>query len=205
MVAKQARKPTTAVPQLERRRFTADEYERLIEAGILREDERLELWAGEIVCMSPIGRRHQARVAWLNDRFAHATRDRAIVWVQGSFRIDGGWEPQPDVLLLRRRDDFYESALPGPADVLLLIEVADTSLEYDRDTKLPRYAAAGIVEVWIEDLPGDRLLVYREPKDGRYLTALTLGRGETIAPLAFPELALALDDLLGTPPAPAAG
>ncbi|HZQ34913.1 MAG TPA: Uma2 family endonuclease [Dehalococcoidia bacterium] len=116
-----------------------------------------------------------------------------------------GSEPQPDLVLLRPRDDLYESGLPGPDDVLLLIEVADTSLAYDRDDKLPLYAAAGIIEVWIEDLPGDRLFVHREPQDGRYRTALTLTRGDAITPLAFPELSLSLDDLLGMPPAPGPG
>jgi Uma2 family endonuclease len=167
VVAKRARKPEPEVA-LQRRRFSADEYERMIETGILRDDERLELWEGDILCMSPVGKRHQARVTWLNDHFASATHGRAIVWVQGSFRMHDGAEPQPDLLLLRYRDDFYESALPEPADVLLLVEVADTSLVHDRDEKLPRYAAAGIIEVWIEDLSGDRLLAYREPRGGRY-------------------------------------
>ncbi|HLZ69854.1 MAG TPA: Uma2 family endonuclease [Dehalococcoidia bacterium] len=133
-----------------------------------------------------------------------------------------GSEPEPNLLLLRHRDDVYEDALPGPADVLL-VEVADSSLAIDRDQKLPRYAAAGTVEVWIGDLQGDGLLVYREPKtwfqnrrsrsiaslqagtragfetickDGRY-TKTELVEGGTLSPLAFPQLVLALDDVLG--------
>lgn len=196
MVAKRARPPESAAT-VQRRRFSADEYERLVAAAILRDDERLELWEGDILCMSPIGKRHQSRVAWLNDRFVAATHGRAIVWVQGSFRMHDGSEPQPDLLLLRYRDDFYANALPGPDDVLLLVEVAETSLTHDRDEKLPRYAAAGIVEVWIEDLPGDRLPVYREPRDGRYAKTEILRRGGTISPIAFPTLVLAVDELLG--------
>src|SRR5262249_12248522 len=94
MVAKRARQPELeALPG--RRRFSADEYERMVEVDILRDDKRLELWEGDILCMSPIGKRHQSRVAWLNDRFAAATHGRAIVWVQGSFRMHDGAEPQP--------------------------------------------------------------------------------------------------------------
>jgi Uma2 family endonuclease len=108
-----------------------------------------------------------------------------------------GAEPQPDLLLLRYRDDFHANALPSPADVLLLVEIADTSLAHDRDEKLPRCAAAGISEVWIEDLAGDRLLVYREPRDGRYTKAEILERGGSVSPVAFPDRALPLDEMLG--------
>ena len=199
MVAKPVGKPRSAT-LLQRRRFSADEYERMIETGILTEDERVELVKGEIICMAPIGVRHVAAVNRHTNRFSRLLPD-IIVSVQNPIRLPQGSQLQPDVALLRPSDDFYEDRLPEAGDVLLLIEVADTSLDYDRDTKLPLYAEAGIVEVWIEDLPGDQLLVYREPKDGHYRTAFTAKRGDTLAPLAFPELTLALDDLLGLPPA----
>ncbi|HLZ73189.1 MAG TPA: Uma2 family endonuclease [Dehalococcoidia bacterium] len=189
--------PPAPAPALERRRFSIDEYDRMIAAGILCEDERVELLEGAIVCMAPIGVRHVAAVHRLTTRFSRELPD-VIVSVQNPIRLPQGSEPQPDVAILRPREDFYESGLPGPADVLLLIEIADTSLEYDRDVKLPLYAAAGSIEVWIEDLNGERMLVYREPKDGQYTRMQVIERGGTLAPLAFPELTLALDDLLGS-------
>jgi Uma2 family endonuclease len=202
MVAKQARKPKPdALPQ--RRRFTADEYERMIEVGILRKEERVELLEGEVFCMAAIGPRHQECV----DRTTHWFRlhlpDNAILRVQGSFRQSETFEPQPDILILRYRDDFYRSRLPNPEDVLLLIEVADSSLAYDRNTKSRWYASANIREFWIEDVKGDCIHVFRSPSGDRYRDVFTARRGETIAPLAFPELTLSLDDLLGAPPAPA--
>jgi Uma2 family endonuclease len=105
--------------------------------------------------------------------------------------------PQPDVCLVLPRPDFYQNAHPEARDVLLAVEVADTSLDRDRGRKLPAYAAAGIPEAWLVNLPGDVVEVYREPREGRYTDARTAGRGETIAPLAFPDLALRVDEILG--------
>lgn len=204
MVARQARKPRPEAPHLERRRFSADEYERMIEAGILGKEERLELVGGEIVCMAAIGPRHQECVDRTNHCFRQHLPNNAILRVQGSFRQSDVLEPQPNILILRYRDDFYRSRLPGPADVLLLIEVADSSLRYDRTTKSGWYASAGVREFWIEDVQGDCVHVFRSPCEGHYHDIFTVRRGHTIAPLAFPELMLSLDDLLGAPPAPAA-
>jgi Uma2 family endonuclease len=183
--------------QIERRRFTAEEFERLAEAGILAEDERVELINGEIVQMSPIGRRHAAGVARIGDLFAERLRRRALVWVQNPVHLGPDQAPQPDVALLRRRADYYRASAPGPADILLVVEVADTSAEYDREVKLPLYGQAGVAEAWLVDLSADRLLVARQPAPDGYRTVAVLGRGEQVVPLAFPDLALPVADLLG--------
>src|SRR5436190_15615228 len=133
---------------VKRRRFTLDEYHRMGKTGILSEDDRVELIEGEIIEMSPIGSRHAACVDRFNELIARL-RLNIIVRVQSSIQLDDYSQPQPDLALLRRRDDFYSSSLPRPADVLLVIEVADTTLEYDRFVKLPLSAHAGIPEAWL--------------------------------------------------------
>ncbi len=180
-----------------RRRFTVDEYHRMAEAGILHEDDRVELLEGEIVEMSPIGRRHQACVDRLTQWLVPALRGRAIVRVQGSVKLSDVSAPQPDVLLLRPRQDFYATVDPGPDDVFLVIEVADTSLRYDQGIKVPLYARHGIPEVWVIDLAEERVFIYRDPHPGAgYRAVEVLGRGARLAPQAFPELELAIDELL---------
>ncbi len=187
----------TVTELITRRRFTVDEYHRMAEAGILHEDDRVELIEGEIVEMSPIGRRHQACVDRLTHWLVPALRGRAIVRVQGSVRLSDISAPQPDVLLLRPRQDFYATVDPGSDDVVLAIEVADTSLRYDQGIKVPLYARHGIPEVWVVDLAEERVLVYREPDPGvGYRAVEVLGRGDRLAPHAFPDLELAVDDLL---------
>ncbi len=180
-----------------RRLFTADEYHRMAEAGILRRDEHVELIEGEILQVAPLGSRHAGRVDWLNAWFSVRLAGRVIVRIQSSVRLALRLEPEPDVALLRFRDDFYASRLPGPDDVLLIIEVADTSLPYDRDTKQRLYATAGIREFWIVDLRNMQLLVCRSPRDGRYTENTALQPGATISPLEFPELSLTVDEILG--------
>lgn len=168
----------------------------MAKAGILGEDDRVELLDGVIVTMAPIGSRH---AAWV-DRFAHwfvpRLNDRAIVRVQNPVRLDAGSEPEADIALVRPRADHYAHAHPEPGDVLLLIEVADATLSYDRDVKLRRYARAGIPEVWIADARRARLFACRDPEGERYRSIRIVQRGETIAPLAFPDLELRLDDVI---------
>ena len=180
-----------------RRRFTADDYHRMAACGILAEDDRVELLDGDIVEMTPIGPRHLARVDRLNDLLAHRFHGRAIVRVQGSIRLDPRSEPQPDLTLLKHRPDFYDRIATGPGDVLLMIEVGDTSADFDREVKLPLYARDGIPEVWLVNLSGGRLEVYATPEGAIYRDACFLERGESIAPTAFPDLVLQLDDILG--------
>jgi Uma2 family endonuclease len=139
--------------------FTVDDYYRMAEAGILKSTDRVELIRGEIIEMSPIGRRHAASVDRATELFVTRLHGRAIVRVQNPNRLDQYSEPQPDISLLKPRTDYYESGHPEPADIYLVIEVSDTPLAFDRDVKLPMYAIAGIREVWIVDLNGSALLV----------------------------------------------
>jgi Uma2 family endonuclease len=146
-----------------RRLFTADEYHRMTQAGILSEDDRVELIEGEIVQMSPIGSRHARCVRLLNRIFSKGVGDRAIVDVQNPIRLGERLEPQPDVALLRPRPDFYAGVHPGPEDVLLIAEVMERSAAFDREVKAPLYARSGIPEVWWVDLEEEVVEVYREP------------------------------------------
>src|SRR5881397_4121970 len=180
-----------------RRRFTVDEYHRMGEAGILNEDDRVELIRGEIVQMSPIGIQHAACVARLTEILLGRLRGRATLWPQNPLTILPDSEPQPDIILLRHRADFYAGELPGPDDVALLVEVADTSLRYDRHVKGPLYAEAGVQDYWIVDLTGGAVEVHREPVAGAFPLTERVARGGTLTPLAFPDTPLAAADVLG--------
>ena len=182
---------------LTRRRFTASEYHQMAQAGILTEDDRVELIDGEIVQTTPIGRRHAACVDRLNRLFADNLGHAVQIRVQNPVRLDEHSEPQPDVALLRPRPDFYASGHPTPADVLLLVEVAETSVQVDRQGKAPLYARSGVPEVWLVDLEQDTITVYRDPAPGGYRTAWMVRRGERLAPLAFADRELAVADVLG--------
>jgi len=180
-----------------KRRFTVHDYERMGRAGILTEDDRVELIDGEIIQMSPIGSRHVAVVGRFSKRFEQRFGDVALVFVQSPVRLAEHDEPEPDLALVRPRPDFYAAALPTPADIFLLVEVADTSLDFDRRQKLPLYARRGIPEVWLADVTTDTILVSRDPTPSGYRAAWTVGRGDRIAPLAFPERELDGAELLG--------
>ena len=183
--------------QTSTRLFTAQEYERMGEAGILGEDERVELLAGEIVEMSPIGKRHNASVMALDALLQQFFRASAHIGVQGPIHLDEISEPQPDLMVLRPRSDSYFDALPGPADVLLLIEVADRSLEDDRGRKLPLYAAAGIPEVWLVNLRDDLIEVFSRPIGETYQEARQVARGGTVTAITIPGLTIPADRILG--------
>ena len=183
--------------QLLRRRFTVDEYHQMGQVGILHEDDRLELLEGEIVEMAPIGSRHQATVDRLTRLFSESATEVALVRVQGPVRLAEDSEPQPDLTLLRGRTDFYASAHPGAGDVLLLVEVSDTSLEYDRELKLPLYANHGVSEVWLVDLEAEVVEVYRDPSTEGYREVLRVGRGQGLSPKSLPNLQLLAEDILG--------
>jgi Uma2 family endonuclease len=183
--------------QLLKRRFTVEEYYRMAEAGILSPDERVELIDGEIVAMAAIGSRHAACVNRLNRLLTQRVGDRAVVSVQNPIRLSQYSEPQPDLALLRPRADFYALAHAEPGDVLLVIEVADTSVGFDRAVKIPLYAQAGIAEAWLVDLTNAWLTVYRRPTSQGYADAQQLQRGQSLAIEAFPDIALLVDDILG--------
>ena len=145
-------------------RLSVDDYERMGQANILGEDDRVELIDGEIIDMPPIGSPHGGAVKRIANRLARAFGEtEAILAVQAPLRLSDFSEPQPDIALLRPRDDFYAKSHPRPEDVLLIIEVAETSLRYDRDKKLPLYARADIPECWLVDLAGQALWIYRNP------------------------------------------
>ena len=188
--------PTAAaVPT--RRRFTVAEYYALADAGILSENDRVELLDGDLIVMPPIGDWHAGGVKFFNNTMLPQLRGRAMIAVQDPVRLDEHSEPQPDVMLLLWRDDFYRSGHPRPTDVLLLIEVADTTLDYDQKRKLPVYARAGIPEVWIINRPARRIESYSDPSGNTYSTVRHFSPGETVAPQAFPDVTLAVDRIIG--------
>jgi len=166
----------------------------MAEVGILSEDDRVELIEGEIIKMTPIRSRHAGCVSRLNARLLSET---AIVSVQNPLRLSNLSEPKPDIILLRPRNDFYSNAHRTPTDVLLIIEVSDTSLEYDRDIKIPLYATASISEVWLVNLIKDMIEIYREPQEGMYREVRYFTRGETVSPLFNPKLTLSVDSIIG--------
>jgi Uma2 family endonuclease len=182
---------------VERWRFTVDDFYRMGEVGILPPDARVELIDGEVIKMAPIGSHHNGSVVGLDELLRERLGHRVTISTQGPLNVGPYGNPQPDVLILKRRNDHYRNANPTAADVLLLVEVSDTTLPYDRDTKAPLYARAGIVEYWIADLVGGRLLVCRGPVDGVYHDVAILTREDTVAPLAFPDLTIAVADILG--------
>ncbi len=177
--------------------FTVDEYYRMAEAGILGPEDRVELIDGEIIEMSPIGVRHAACVNRATEAFIAAFRGRAVVSPQNPLRLSNYTEPQPDLVLLKPRADYYASKRSAAEDALLVLEVSDTTLRYDRNVKLPHYAAAGVREVWIENLQEDLLLVCRDPSGNDYKTCLTLQRGDSVSLAVFPDVAFKVEDLLG--------
>ena len=180
-----------------RRPFTVGEYYRMAEADILTEEDRVELIAGQIVAMSPIGSRHAACVDRLNGLLHRQSEQAFIVRVQSPIALDAYSEPEPDLVLLRPRADFYAEAHPSVADVLLAVEVADTSVDYDREVKLPLYAQAGLPEVWLIDLQESRIEVYARPQGGAYQQRIEVIADATLTSLTIPQLALAAADLLG--------
>ena len=177
--------------------FTVDEYYKMAQAGILHEDDRVELLEGEIVEMAPIGSRHAACVKRLNHIFSQSLGGRAIIGVQDPARLSERSEPQPDLTLLRPRPDFYSASHPGPEDVLLLIEVADTTEDYDREIKMPLYALSGIAEVWLVALVSGVIEVYRDPSPDGYREVQRVQREQHISVQAFPDVILVLDEVLG--------
>ena len=177
-------------------RFTVDDYYAMAEAGILTHDERVELINGEIIPMSPIGSRHAYSVNWITRLLITLLGERAWVSSQNPLHLNGQAEPEPDVLLLRWRDDAYVNDHPGPADVLLLIEVADTSLDRDRGVKLSMYAEAGIPETWIVNIPERSVEAHTDPLNGIYAHSRVYGSDETVSPIAFPDVSLRVGEIL---------
>jgi hypothetical protein len=165
-------------------------------AGILSERDRVELIEGEILAMTPIGPPHGAAVDRANRAMVTAAGDRAIVRVQGSVRLDAHSEPQPDLVLLRPKDDYYATELPGPQDIFLIVEVAQSSVEYDRTVKARLYAAHAIPEYWVADLEHECVFVHTEARAGASRTTRELQRGQSMAPILLPDCRVEIDALL---------
>ena len=179
-----------------RRRFTVDEYHRMVDAGILREDERVELLGGDVVEMSPTGDRHVEGVNRCGRAYAAAwAAGRLTISTQNPVRLGDHDEPLPDVALVPPT----VVGAPRLGEILLAIEVADTSLEYDRGTKVPLYARAGIPETWLLNVRDGALEVYQEPGPAGYARTHTYQPNQRIAPEAFPDLVLGVADLLPPP------
>jgi len=188
-----------------RYRFTVDQYHRMGELGIFPPECRVELIDGQIFKMSPIGPWHSGVVNRLTHWFVTGLRDRVVVHVQNPTIVDKRSEPQPDIMLLKPRADFYGMAHPTPEDTLLVVEVAETSLAHDRRRKLPLYARTGVVELWIVNRRADAIDIFREPSTTGYGVQLRKRRGEEIAAAAFPDFRLAVADIMGPPSAPEPG
>jgi Uma2 family endonuclease len=186
-----------ALAEVPRHRFTVEEYHRMGHVGLLHPDARVELIEGEIIDMSPVGRVHRAIVNRIDAGLKQALPERAIVQVQASVVLSDISEPEPDIALLRWRDDFYLGQDPGPDDILVLVEVGESSARYDRVVKAPLYARSGVPEVWLVDLPTWTIRVLTQPGPRGYADEATLGPGATLALL---DLELRVSDLLGPQP-----
>jgi Uma2 family endonuclease len=183
-----------------RHAFTVDEWHRMGDAGLFGEDARVELLDGEVIEMSPIGSVHSGCVIALNRLLVEATGRSALISVQGPVRLDDRSEPQPDVAVLAPRSDGYRRSHATPAEILLLIEVADSSLIFDRGRKASYYAASGVTETWVVDLEGEQVLVMRSPGSDGYAEVQSLGRGDRLDIEALPGVVLDVEDVLGPGP-----
>ncbi|AKE66627.1 protein of unknown function DUF820 [Microcystis aeruginosa NIES-3806] len=179
------------------RKFTVEEYEKMTTEGIIKPDEKVELIRGEIIKMSPMGTRHAACIARLTQLFYRKFGDLILLGVQNPIRLNNNSQPEPDLSLLIPRSDFYVAAYPCPQDIYLIIEVSDSTLDYDRYTKIPLYAEANIQEVWIVNLKEECLEVYRHPLHGSYQAIQKYYRGEIIFIESFPAIELTLIEILG--------
>jgi Uma2 family endonuclease len=186
--------PISVPADLPRRRLTVDDYHAMAEAGVLGEDDRVELIEGELIEMAPIGGGHMLGVNRLTHTLVHAVGDRAVVSVQNGLMLPPFSEPRPDLVLLPRQF-LQEARVPTMADALLVIEVADTTVAKDRNVKAPLYARHGIREYWIVNLPRKVVQVFRQPGEDGYREVFERGIGSTVSPLALPEVAVDLTAL----------
>lgn len=182
--------------QLEPRRFNVTEYYQMAEAGILTPDDRVELIDGRVIKMSPIGSKHAACVKRLDDLLHQKFGSKGIS-VQSPVRLNDYSEPEPDVALVKGRDDYYETQHPTPIDTLLIIEVADTTLLTDRNIKIPLYARAEVPEVWLVNLPAQTIEIFSNPCAGAYLNCNEFGRGEIATSDTLRDFSLPVNEILG--------
>ncbi|CCI22456.1 Uma2 family endonuclease [Microcystis aeruginosa] len=179
------------------RKFTVEEYEKMATEGIIKPDEKVELIRGEIIKMSPMGTRHASIVDRLIQLLYRKFGDLILLGVQNPIRLNNNSQPEPDLSLLIPRSDFYVAAYPCPQDIYLIIEVSDSTIDYDRYTKIPLYAEANIQEVWIVNLKEECLEVYRHPLHGSYQAIQKYYRGEIIFIESFPAIEFTIAEILG--------
>ena len=184
-----------ALTEIQRHVFTVDEFARMGEAGVFAEEDRVELIDGEICEMTPIGPRHAVVVNVLAELLITRLAGKAYVSIQNPVRLDRHTEPQPDLTVARRRLDAYADRHPEAGDILLVVEVADSSLRYDRVEKVPRYGRADIPETWLVNLSAETVTVYTGPGPGGYANEQIRRRGEVIAAIGVPELGLRVDEI----------
>ena len=193
--ARPAQTETQEIPKS--RKFTVEEYHLMAEVGILHPDERVELIDGEVTLMAPVGPQHLWSVNLLNSSLAElVVEGRVIVQIQSPIRLDDNFQPEPDVALLTPQSRANSSALPGPNDILLIMEVSDTTLAYDRDVKSRIYAQANIPETWVMNLVDDCIEGFSQPGPEGYAQHTIYWRGDTISPSTLPDVEFAVDDLL---------
>lgn len=185
---------TTAVPQ---RLYTVEEFDRMLDSGILGPDERLELMDGIVIEREPMNAAHASIVARLTKRLQQALRDRALLWPQLPIVASPRSKPFPDVALVLPRDDFYTARLPIPEEVFAIVEVSDSMLDYDRGEKLPMYARAGIPEYWVIDVKAKSVEVYRDRHDLGYGARAVFLKGRGVAFAVFPDILFAVEELVG--------
>ncbi len=178
-------------------RFTVEEYHKLAEVNILHEDDRVELIEGRIIEMTPIGSWHAACVKRLIDLFAERLKKRSIIGAQDPIDLNKQTEPEPDIAILKRRSDFYAERHPVPDDILLIIEVADTSIDYDKTIKIPLYAKSNIKEVWLVNLLENTVEVYIDPSPEGYKRIMQYQNNQTISPKSFPDIVVKVSEILG--------
>lgn len=183
--------------KVRRHRFSVDDYHAMVEAGVLKEDERVELIEGEVVEMSPIGKLHASCVKRLMALFFRRIDEQVTISVQDPVQASSFSEPQPDIALLKYREDFYAARHPRPKDILLVIEVADSTIDFDREVKMPLYARSKIPQAVIVNLPSDVVEAYSKPVRGKYTKVQLLKRGQSLKILKLSELTLTVDEILG--------
>lgn len=180
-----------------RRRFTVDEYHRMAQAGLLTADDRVELIEGEIIEMAPIGSAHASRVSRLNRLLVRAVGDAAVVWPQNPVRLGDHSEPEPDLALLKPHENDYRDELPTSSDVLLIVEISDSSLRFDREVKLGLYARHSIPVVWIVNLRDEKIEVYEGPGPDAYESKTTVSGEQPLSLAAIPALTMTAAEVLG--------
>lgn len=188
---------TQSLENLQKRLINIDEYHRMAEVGILGPNDRVELILGEILHMSPIGNPHNSVVNRITTLFVPAFLTKAIVQIQGPIQIGNLSEPEPDILICKPKENFYSDQKPRPGDTFLIIEVADSTLNYDKNIKLPLYAESGILEYWIVDLNERQILKYALPERNQYKKMEIATVEDSIYCNSFPEIVFSVKDMLG--------